>query len=340
MSSDRHLWSCYTVALDVMQSCCTVDWPVCILLSISRPNLCFSCLGQPLSIPARSQLVHTRLQSLENQCSLGPAPGQTRVVFIRQPLPPSLKVRKAEAKTGVRKDTYLPILNSYPKIAPHPAKGRHRKDHQEQDKVMDHKSKRLWVDELGGQPLASSSPQNGHTMPVESCQAHWQFQNSKQQLWLGATNVLSQLDSASPSPVLSPDLVSPSECSGSSSPSSSSAPSGPLGAQLPSGEPSSIPSPAKQRRFRNTVEILNRSGLLEITLKTKELIRQNGSTQQQVDELKEHVRMFCNAMRSSDPQDVVRLQEAMKHSGAYRISSPSSPGSAQRRGASDQPPLP
>lgn len=89
--------------------------------------------------------------------------------------------------------------------------------------------------------------------------------------------------------------------------------------------------------------ILNRSGLLEITLRTKELIRQYGSTQRQINELKEHARMFCCAVRSSDPRDILRLQEAMKCSGAYgpvartpSSSPPSSlsPTSSPRSGAS------
>ncbi|XP_051900231.1 CLOCK-interacting pacemaker [Pristis pectinata] len=320
---------------------------------------------EPLPVPTGSQLVHTRLQTWENQHSLGSPPGQTRVVFIRQPLAPSLKVQKAEVKTGAGKDTYLPILNSYPRIAPHPNKDRHRKENQEQadqhvaqDKATDHKSKRLCVDEMGAHRLEPSSPQNGQTtptVPLANWQGHWQVENSKQQLWFGATNALSHFDvSVSPSPVLSPDLTSQSECSESSSSSCSSsvlscAPS----ARLSGGEPRSTPSLAKQRRFRNTVEILNRSGLLEITLRTKELIRQNGTTQRQINELKEHAQLFCSAVRSRDPLDILRLQEAMKCSGAYEPaakisssstssspSSTSSPSSATSQGTSDQAPLP
>ncbi|XP_033881042.3 CLOCK-interacting pacemaker-like [Acipenser ruthenus] len=71
----------------------------------------------------------------------------------------------------------------------------------------------------------------------------------------------------------------------------------------------------KQHRFLNTVEILNRSGLLGITLRTKELIRQNHSTQRQIQELREHTRLLCLAARSNQPLDWARLQEAMVSSG-------------------------
>ncbi|XP_059807355.1 CLOCK-interacting pacemaker-like [Hypanus sabinus] len=310
---------------------------------------------EPVAMPRENQL-----QTWENQCSFASSPGQTQVVFIRQTLASSLKVKNADTKTGIGQDTYLPILNSYPRIAPHPNQDRHHKENQEQtdhhvapDKSTDHKSKRLCVDEIGAHQLESLSPQNGqttHTALLANFQGHWQIENSKQQPWFGTTDTLNRFDvSVSPSPVLSPDLTSQSECSESSSSSSmlSCAPN----TQLSGVEPRSTHSLAKQRRFRNTVEILNRSGLLEITLRTKELIRQNSNTQRQISELKEHARLFCSAMRSRDPTDIHRLQEAMKHSGAYgpaiktspssaSPSSTSSPSSAESQATSNQAPPP
>ncbi|XP_078287206.1 CLOCK-interacting pacemaker-like [Rhinoraja longicauda] len=312
---------------------------------------------EPVSVPTRNQFICAQPQHWDSQRSRASSPGQTRVVFIRQPLPPSLKVQKAEMKGGLRKDTYLPILNSYPRIAPYPVKDRHHKEEQEQtdqhaapDNATDHKSKRLCVDETA-RPLASPSPQGGQTAPISpavNCQGPWQGENSKQQLWLGAASVVSQFDiSVSPSPVVSPQ----SECWEEES-SSSCAPS----TQLSGSEPRSPSCLSRHHRFRNTMAILNRSGLLEITLRTKELIRQYGSTQRQINELKEHARMFCCAVRSSDPRDILRLQEAMKCSGAYGpvdstpsssppsspspTSNTSSPRSCTSQGVSDQASLP
>ncbi|XP_067875159.1 CLOCK-interacting pacemaker-like [Heterodontus francisci] len=295
-------------------------------------------LKEPLSVPTRSQLVRAQLQTWGSRHSLGAPAGQTRVVFIRQPLATSLKSQKTEAKA-----TYLPILNSYPRIAPHPDKSRDDSGSQVQmgyrvaqdDRTADHsKSTRLCLDEAGI-PLQQTSrkDQTSHVAPVGNCR---QAESAQQPSWFGVTN-LSQFDlSVSPSPVLSPNLGSQSESSeslyswSSSSSCSSSSPSPSVfsrapSAQSPGGDTRpvtrvsrrAVPSAAKQRRFRNTVEILSRSGLLEITLKTKDLIRQNGSAQQQIDELKEHVRLFCSAVRSSDSRALLRLQEAMKCSGGY-----------------------
>ncbi|XP_067831129.1 CLOCK-interacting pacemaker-like [Heptranchias perlo] len=310
-------------------------------------------LKEPLSVPTRSQLVHAQLQTWGSQHALPAPPGQTRVVLIRQPSAASLKPR--EMKTGAAKDTYLPILNSYPRIAPHPDKNRDDSGSQwhrvAQDvRTADHgKSKRLCVDETGEPSLETSPSKSDQTplvAPVANCQSHQEAENSRQLPCFGAKNFSSQFDvSVSPSPALSPNLVSASEsseslCSWSSSSSCSSpfsssssssifslASSRTPSAQSPAGSGDGRPAaraskrpisnPGKQRRFRNTVEILSRSGLLEITLRTKDLMRQNSSTQRQIDELKEHARLFCSAMRSSDPRALLKLQEAMKCSGGY-----------------------
>ncbi|XP_066494747.1 CLOCK-interacting pacemaker isoform X2 [Tiliqua scincoides] len=76
-------------------------------------------------------------------------------------------------------------------------------------------------------------------------------------------------------------------------------------------------SQGKQRRFHNTVEILRKSGLLGIALRTKELIRQNSSIQRDLAELREHTQLLCEAVQSNDSQAWSRLQEAMARSAAH-----------------------
>lgn len=69
--------------------------------------------------------------------------------------------------------------------------------------------------------------------------------------------------------------------------------------------------PSKHRRFQNTLVVLHKSGLLEITLKTKELIRQNQATQVELDQLKEQTQLFIEAARSRAPQAWARLQASL-----------------------------
>ncbi|KAG8143702.1 hypothetical protein E2320_000878 [Naja naja] len=75
------------------------------------------------------------------------------------------------------------------------------------------------------------------------------------------------------------------------------------GARRPGGH-----SLVRQRCLHSTVEILRRSGLLGITLRTKELLRQNSRTQQELAQLREEAQLLCQAVRSSDWQAWARLQ--------------------------------
>ncbi|XP_058052091.1 CLOCK-interacting pacemaker isoform X2 [Ahaetulla prasina] len=72
----------------------------------------------------------------------------------------------------------------------------------------------------------------------------------------------------------------------------------------------------RQRRLQSTVEILRRSGLLGITLRTKELLRQNSRTQQELAQLREEAQLLCEAIRSSDSRAWARLQDAIGCSAA------------------------
>ncbi|XP_029984217.1 CLOCK-interacting pacemaker [Sphaeramia orbicularis] len=68
----------------------------------------------------------------------------------------------------------------------------------------------------------------------------------------------------------------------------------------------------RRKRFCNTYNILSKSGLLDITLRTKELLRQNRRTQGDLDRLKEHTDLFLQALRSGDTSICVKLQTSLQ----------------------------
>ncbi|XP_056101463.1 CLOCK-interacting pacemaker a [Rhinichthys klamathensis goyatoka] len=74
------------------------------------------------------------------------------------------------------------------------------------------------------------------------------------------------------------------------------------------------PSSSKRKRFCNTYNILNRSGLLGITLRTKELIRQNKRSQAQLQSLQAQTDLFLEAICSGDPKVWTRLQLILQNS--------------------------
>ncbi|CAH2328486.1 CLOCK-interacting pacemaker isoform X1 [Pelobates cultripes] len=67
----------------------------------------------------------------------------------------------------------------------------------------------------------------------------------------------------------------------------------------------------KRQRFQNTWEILNHSGLLGIAMKTKELVRLNQVTENQLKRLKEQVQLYTKAMNGNDSQDWQKLEDSM-----------------------------
>lgn len=68
----------------------------------------------------------------------------------------------------------------------------------------------------------------------------------------------------------------------------------------------------KRKRFCNTYNILSKSGLLDITLRTKELIRQNRRTQAELDQLREHTNLFMEALQTGDLCIWSKLQMSMQ----------------------------
>ncbi|XP_068766378.1 CLOCK-interacting pacemaker-like [Struthio camelus] len=197
-------------------------------------------LKQPLADSSDAQLA-----AWSGRPSPEPAQGRGRLLVLQQPVPaaalaPSLPDPKRQSK-----DTYLPILNAYPKIAPHP-----------------------------GRPRRVGSTKRYR--PDES--------------WEAATPV--------------------GEGGGGKDGEAETG-------SLSKAPGKAVSSAGKQRRFRNTVEILRRSGLLGITLRTKELLRQNGSTQRELAELREHARLLGEAVRSNDAGAWARLQRAVSLTAAY-----------------------
>jgi len=246
-------------------------------------------------------------------------------------------VKKAGSRSShlhSSKNSYLPILNSYPRIAPHPRKEIYEgkealrvqggkesgsEGQSQRKRVRTEEEKREAVSTLG--PLVRPE----HLQQIEGREGHSSFPSSpdspttqhKSQRCL--QNSLSvSLDSPSSSQTPSPPSSSIS-CSSSSPPSVS--PSS-LTVHSPyCAVPDSTST--RQRRFLNTAEILNQSGLLAITLRTKELLMQNSSTEREILQLRQHTHLLCNIAQASqnsfnhDSHNLNRLFQDMNESGSY-----------------------
>ncbi|XP_059209585.1 LOW QUALITY PROTEIN: CLOCK-interacting pacemaker a [Centropristis striata] len=75
----------------------------------------------------------------------------------------------------------------------------------------------------------------------------------------------------------------------------------------------------KLKRFSNTYNILNKSGLLGITMRTKQLIKENKRTQGQLQQLREQTALLLEALGSGDPQLWTKLQISLQHTDRSNV---------------------
>ncbi|XP_073338468.1 CLOCK-interacting pacemaker [Pagrus major] len=228
--------------------------------------------------------------------------GAAHMILLQQPnlLLSTLQLHKPSSRkssiTGKKiNGTYLPILNSYPRIAPHPSKK--PPDKSSCNNETQNLSKRVCTEHKNDDSLVNLPEQHLNKQPKLAV------------LTSGLPHSSSTRDSQSPS---SSTTVSSSQ--GSTSGSSSVSTRGP--------HRHGSSSSARHRRFFNTVEILRQSGLLDITLRTKELLRQSNTTERDIAQLRQHTELLCQA--ASNPTGSLNgltawehVHRSMAESGSY-----------------------
>lgn len=253
-----------------------------------------------------------------------PVVQQPQVVFLQPMVSRQASPASKEATSRHRRSKkYLPILKSYPKIAPHPG-----------DSSI---SSGRGTASLSSSTTTSSSGSDRGSSLTSSCSEHCQREKQLKSL----CDSVSNSRSITPSLPVTPSAMSPlptAAASTSSSPvrerpSSTVSPAefttslsfthttGSKNQTLPAPQVvtqenvsskehdhSDSDADTKRKRFCNTYNILSKSGLLDITLRTKELLRQNRRTQNDLDRLKEHTDLFLQALQSGDMCIFVKLQ--------------------------------
>ncbi|XP_058490055.1 CLOCK-interacting pacemaker-like isoform X1 [Solea solea] len=208
--------------------------------------------------------------------------GAPHMILCQQPilLPTALQLHKPLSRnpnvTGKKvNDTYFPILNSYPRIAPHPSKK--PPDKPSSNDESQNLSKRVYTEHKSDSTTETTSllEQHLHKQPKLAASASGQPCTS---------TTRDTVSTCSPT-------ASSSQCSSSVSPINT-----PTSTFLATrGLRRFGSSNFHHRRFLNTVEILRQSGLLDITLRTKELLRQSSATEQNIAQLRQHTELLCQA---------------------------------------------
>lgn len=241
--------------------------------------------------------------------SLEMAP-QSQVVLL-QPLVnnnDSNSSQKSASDNYKQSRNYLPILKSYPKIAPHPGKSssrRHGSAVERSRSTPDYE--RRHRRQHNGQKLYSSpSPLPGTQTPLQSVSC------------MEASNPLGEAVNCQEQSLPLPPDRSPSLASEVSTMFSDFSEFETLEAnsyQVDGCQDVVSTDNTKLKRFHNTYNILYKSGLLGITLRTKELIKKNRRTQGMLQKLQEHTSLLVEALASGDPQVCTKLLLTLQDTG-------------------------
>ncbi|KAL0601944.1 CLOCK-interacting pacemaker [Plecturocebus cupreus] len=273
----------------------------------------------------------SQLQSWTVQPSFEVISAQPQLLFLHPPVPsPVSPCHTGEKKSDSR--NYLPILNSYTKIAPHP--GKRGLSLGPEEKGASGVQKKICMERLGPS-LSSSEPTKAGAVPSSpSMPAPPSAKLAEDSTLQGVPSLVAGGSPQTLQPVSSshvakaPSLTFASPASPVCASDStlhgleSNSPLSPLSANYSSPlwaaehlcrspDIFSEQRQSKHRRFQNTLVVLHKSGLLEITLKTKELIRQNQATQVELDQLKEQTQLFIEAIKSRAPQAWAKLQASL-----------------------------
>lgn len=301
--------------------------------------------------PSRpDQLLHSPLAWGGGWHGLTGSKGPTQLLLIQQPpLPaptsttiPQNHIKKVNScNNQLHKNSYLPILKSYPRIAPHPRKESHESKCstasvggvKESGGEGQSQSKRVCTEEEKREAVSTTT----HLLKPQQQQKEARVHSYSHKSRSGTTHRSSQATSTSQTKAhhcqerSSLDNVSSPSVSSSQTPSPPCSADSPSSSSLASSSPTSSvahspyrPAPdsttMRKQRFLNTAEILNQSGLLAITLRTKELLKQNAATEREIAQLRQHTQYLCQAAQASQAsynESLEKLVQAMSESGSY-----------------------
>ncbi len=294
--------------------------------------------------PGQSSQDHILPSSLSWDGGATNSQGPTHILLLQQPginqsaplhiLKPQLQ--RSERK-GVKKskNTYLPILNSYPRIAPHPSKKTPEKltASRVSNKEEHSLSKRVCAEEKRDEVSTTTqvAKQRLHKQPDNNLllQSHSLSHSlsAGHETLSGSHQHQSPCRPSSPSASLNVSSPSISSTQTLSPPSSNDLIQGRKEPHKHCPEPNSdsgkgsnnLKGTARHRRFLNTVEILSQLGLLDITLRTQDLLRQNASTERDIAQLRQHAQLLYQVVQAGAdaPAAWEKLQQVMAESGHY-----------------------
>ncbi|XP_041809960.1 CLOCK-interacting pacemaker a [Chelmon rostratus] len=199
--------------------------------------------------------------------------------------------------------SYMPILKSYPKIAPHPVDAASKRVGSSKVRVssISRHDQRQRRHHRGHRLYSSPSPQPALQTPAKLI-SNFEAANNQSQV----AESQEQLSDKSLSPLAGTSCLPPYTDEFRTDIDSDRMHADKY------QDPLSMDN-NKQKRFSNTYNVLNKSGLLGITMRTKQLIKENKRTQGQLQQLQEQTALLLEALSSGDPQLWTKLQISLQH---------------------------
>ncbi|KAM9355103.1 CLOCK-interacting pacemaker a [Pholidichthys leucotaenia] len=192
--------------------------------------------------------------------------------------------------------SYMPILKSYPKIAPHPVdtltkRAGSSKARVRAATVYEQRHRR----NCRGQKLGSMTVQ-----PILSFEAATNPAET-------AENQGHHADDSFSSPVGTSGMTSATHADELKTVMDSN------GMHIDKYQDVQSVHNSKLKRFSNTYNILSKSGLLDITMRTKQLIKENKRTQGQLQQLQQQTALLLEALSSGDPNLWIKLEVSLQN---------------------------
>ncbi|XP_053192068.1 CLOCK-interacting pacemaker a [Scomber japonicus] len=256
----------------------------------------------------------TQMAPAEKQWGL-PSPlevmPQSQVVLLQPMVSNSSSSSPKTGSENIRQSkSYMPILKSYPRIAPHPGEAPSKRQgsskmRQSSTSGYDHRQRRRH--HHSHRPYSSPSPQPALQTPIKLV-TNFEVANNQVQ----AAESQEQLSDKSPSPLTGTSslLHYTHECRIEVDSDS---------IHDDEDQDNLSVDSEKLKRFSNTYNILNKCGLLGITMRTKQLIKENKRTQGQLQQLQEQTALLLEALSSGDPQLWSKLQLSLQDTDREKL---------------------
>lgn len=226
---------------------------------------------------------------------------QSQVVLLQ---PMVSNGSSSSSKTGSentrQSKSYMPILKSYPRIAPHPADVPTKRVG----------SSKVRVSSTSGYDQRQKRHHHGHRL-YSSPSPQPALPTTIKPIFEAANN---QSQAAESQEQLSDKALSPLAGTSSLLPYADEFRTDIDSNRMDADQDDALSIDGdKLKRFSNTYNILNKSGLLGITMRTKQLIKENKRTQGQLQQLQEQTALLLEALSSGDPQLWTKLQLSLQH---------------------------